>query len=100
MLKADVFKLLLYPTGHSNIISAMQAASESHLNHEELSKEDKEKLKTLGEWLSKEDTKFEEATGGLKRCTDPQLRQKLHELFTTVEFAQGVGSSTLNHNSS
>ena len=78
----------------------MQAPSKSHLDHEELSKEDKEKLKTLEEWLSKKNTKFEDVPGGLKRCIDPLLREKLHELFPTVKFAQGVCFSLLKLSSS
>jgi len=66
--------------------ATMQAASKPHLDQEELSQKDKEKLKTLREWLSNGNTKFKEA-GGIKRCVDSQLRPKLHELFTTIDFA-------------
>ncbi len=71
-----------------------QATSKAHLDQEELSKEDKEKLKTFGEWLSKKETKFIESKG-FQKCVDPQLREKLVQLFTpAVNFTKGVGSST------
>ncbi len=69
-----------------------QATSKAHLDQEELSKEDKEKLKTFGEWLSKKETKFIESKG-FQKCVDPQLREKLVQLFTAVNFTKGVGSS-------
>lgn len=52
---------------------------------------DKEGLEILGEWLSKEDTKFEKATDRFKKCVDPDLPEKLHTLLETLEFAKGVG---------
>jgi hypothetical protein len=70
-----------------------QATSKAHLDQEELSKEDKENLKTFGEWLSKKETKFIESKG-FQKCMDPQLHEKLVQLFTAVNFTKGVGSST------
>jgi hypothetical protein len=68
------------------------AANKIHLYQEELSKGDKEKLKTFGEWLSKKERVFEAPKGGLQKCVDPQLRDKLEELFKTVDFTKEVGS--------
>ena len=68
-----------------------QATSKAHLYQEELSKEDKEKLKTFGEWLSKKERVFEPPRSGLQKCVDPQLRDQLEKLFTTVNFTKEVG---------
>lgn len=69
-----------------------QAANKVHLYQEQLSKGDKEKLKTFGEWLSKKERVFEAPKGGLQKCVDPQLRDKLEGLFRTVGFIKQVGS--------
>lgn len=52
----------------------MPAATKSYLDHDELSKKDKEKLKTLKKWLCKKNTKFEDAPGGFKRYINSLLR--------------------------
>lgn len=67
-----------------------QQADRLHLDQEELSAESKEKLGTLGKWLSKETTKFEKRTPGRQKCVDPDLPKNLHSLFSTLDFVKTV----------
>lgn len=70
-----------------------QATSKAHLDQEKLSKKNKKKLKTFEEWLFKKKTKFIESKD-FQKCMKSQLREKLVQLFTAVNFTKEIDSST------